>query len=239
MRMVSPIADLTERPGRAVMARTPRPVVNRPNERWTMDFMSDALANGQKLRVLTVLDAYTRECLALEAAVHFRGQDVARVLTEIGRSRGLPTVINCDNGTEFTALAPRRAMTAHLLRGGRRTDTPPGRRKPPSRSHNPSEQAGSGGLTTWLDPEEPDPDVGLARACLAHVGRAFWATRATRGRHVLRVDAQIACSSACSRSRVMASSAPKGSSIRRTAGSMASARASATRCRIPPMSWCT
>jgi putative transposase len=88
---------------RAAMARTPRPAVHRPNERWTMDFMSDALANGQKLRVLTVLDAYTRECLALDAAVHFGGQDVARVLTEIGRSRGLPTVINCDNGTEFTS----------------------------------------------------------------------------------------------------------------------------------------
>jgi putative transposase len=62
---------------RAAMARTPRPAMNRPNERWTMDFMSDALANGQKLRVLTVLDAFTRECLAPEAAVHFCGQDVA------------------------------------------------------------------------------------------------------------------------------------------------------------------
>src|SRR5262249_4775288 len=90
---------------RAAMARTLRPTVSRPAERWTMDFMSDALANGQRLRVLTVLDAYTRECLALEAAVHFRGQDVARVLTEIGLRRGLPTVINCDNGTEFTSRA--------------------------------------------------------------------------------------------------------------------------------------
>jgi putative transposase len=70
-----------------------------------MDFMSDALANGQKLRVLTALDAYTRECLALDAAVHFGGQDVARVLTEIGKHRALPTVINCDNGTEFTSRA--------------------------------------------------------------------------------------------------------------------------------------
>jgi putative transposase len=98
------------------MARTPRPTVSRPDERWTMDFMSDALANGQKLRVLTVLDAYTRECLALDAAVHFRGEDVARVLTEIGRRRGLPTVINCDNGTEFTSRALDHWAWAHQVR---------------------------------------------------------------------------------------------------------------------------
>lgn len=90
---------------RAAMPRQPRPTVSRPNERWTMDFMSDALANGQKLRVLTVLDAYTRECLALDAALHFRGQDVARVLTGVAMHRSLPTVINCDNGTEFTSRA--------------------------------------------------------------------------------------------------------------------------------------
>jgi putative transposase len=59
---------------RAAIACTPRPTVSRPDERWTMDFMSDALANGEKLCVLTVLDPYTRECLALEAAVHFRGR---------------------------------------------------------------------------------------------------------------------------------------------------------------------
>src|SRR5215475_13868668 len=80
---------------RAAIARTPRPTVTRPDQRWTMDFMSDGLANGQKLRVLTVLDAYTRECFALDAAVHFRGQDVACVLTELGtrrrgRGRNLP-----------------------------------------------------------------------------------------------------------------------------------------------------
>src|SRR5215475_3483793 len=45
---------------RSAVARQPRPVVTRPNERWSMDFMSDALANGQKLRVLTIVDAYTR-----------------------------------------------------------------------------------------------------------------------------------------------------------------------------------
>ena len=90
---------------RAAMARQPRPTVSAPNERWTMDFMSDALANGQKLRVLTVVDTYTRECVALEGDTQFRGADVARVLTRLGTTRGLPTVIQCDNGTEFTSRA--------------------------------------------------------------------------------------------------------------------------------------
>ena len=75
-----------------------------------------ALANGQKLRVLIVLDAYTRECLALEAAVHFRGQDVARVLTAVGMLPGLSTVINCDNGTEFTSRAFDHWASANQVR---------------------------------------------------------------------------------------------------------------------------
>ena len=90
---------------RAAMSRQPRPTVSRPNERWTMDFMSDALANGEKVRVLTVVDAYTRECLALEAGRQFRGQDVGRVLTAIAATRGRPAIIQCDNGTEFTSRA--------------------------------------------------------------------------------------------------------------------------------------
>ena len=70
---------------RAAMNREPRPVVSRPNERWTMDFMSDALVNGEKLRVLAIVDTYTRECLALEGGRQFRAQDVGRVLTKIRR----------------------------------------------------------------------------------------------------------------------------------------------------------
>jgi putative transposase len=70
-----------------------------------MDFMSDALANGQKLRVLTVVDQYTRECVALEVGSHFRGQDVAMILTRVSFTRGLPATINVDNGTEFTSRA--------------------------------------------------------------------------------------------------------------------------------------
>ena len=50
------------------------------NERWAMDFVHDTLSNGRRVRVLTVLDVYSRECVALEAGVGFRGEDVARIL---------------------------------------------------------------------------------------------------------------------------------------------------------------
>jgi len=90
---------------RAAQPRQERPAATSPNERWSMDFMSDALADGRKIRVLTVLDTCTRECVALEVATSFRGSDVAQVLTRVGIQRGLPTTITVDNGTEFTSKA--------------------------------------------------------------------------------------------------------------------------------------
>jgi putative transposase len=112
---------------RAAMARQPRLTLTRTNERWAMDFMSDALANGQQLRVLTVLDAYTRECVALEVGTQFRGSDVARVLTRVAAQRGRPAVIACDNGTEFTSRALDHWAWTHAVqldfsRPGKPTD---------------------------------------------------------------------------------------------------------------------
>jgi putative transposase len=111
---------------RSAVARQPRVAVTRPNE-TSMDFMSDALANGQKLRVLTVVDQYTRECVALEVGSHFRGQDVAAILTRVGFTRGLPATINVYNGTEFTSRAfDHWAYTNHVQldfsRPGKPTD---------------------------------------------------------------------------------------------------------------------
>jgi len=112
---------------RSAVTRTPRVVATRPNERWSMDFVSDALANGRKLRVLTVVDAYTRECVALEARATFGGEDVAAVLTRVGVERGLPTAISVDNGTEFTSKAFDQWAYAHRVqldfsRPGKPTD---------------------------------------------------------------------------------------------------------------------
>jgi putative transposase len=92
-----------------------------------MDFMSDTLADGRRLRVLTMLDTCTRECLALEAAGTFRGRDVAAVLTRLAVERGLPDRITCDNGTEFTSKvldhwAYQNRVRLDFTRPGKPTD---------------------------------------------------------------------------------------------------------------------
>ncbi len=77
--------------------------------------------------MLTVLDASTRECVALEVATHFHGSDVARVLTRVAARRGHPAVIAYDNGTEFTSRALDHWAWMHgvqldFSRPGRPTD---------------------------------------------------------------------------------------------------------------------
>jgi len=79
--------------------------VTGPNERWAMDFMHDTFFDGRTFRVLTVIDVFTRECLALEARRSFRGEDVAGVLSDMIARRGKPKTIQCDQGTEFTSMA--------------------------------------------------------------------------------------------------------------------------------------
>lgn len=91
---------------KAATVRMLRPTVTRPNERWAMDFMHDVLADGRSIRVFTLVDVFTRECVALEAAPQFKGTDVSRILSEARQQRGgLPPIIQCDNGTEFTSTA--------------------------------------------------------------------------------------------------------------------------------------
>ena len=76
------------------------------NERWAMDFVHDTLSNSRTVRVLTVLDVYSWECVALEVGVGFRGEDVGRVLSAAAEERGsLPKMNSVDNGTEFTSRA--------------------------------------------------------------------------------------------------------------------------------------
>lgn len=91
---------------RSATVRLPRAEVGAPNERWAMDFMHDVLATGQSVRIFTLVDVYSRECVALEVAKSFSGADVARLLSDAGeRAGGLPPIIQCDNGTEFTSTA--------------------------------------------------------------------------------------------------------------------------------------
>lgn len=76
-----------------------------PNTRWSFDFVSDAMANGWRIKILTVIDEATRECLALEVDTSISGQRVAAVLNRIAFFRGVPREILTDNGPEFTSMA--------------------------------------------------------------------------------------------------------------------------------------
>jgi putative transposase len=71
------------------------------NQRWSMDFMSDALADGRRFRVLNVVDDFSRECLASEAGRSLTGRHVVQVLERLAQQRGLPKAIVSDNGPEF------------------------------------------------------------------------------------------------------------------------------------------
>jgi putative transposase len=66
-----------------------------------MDFVADSLFDGRRFRALTVVDNYSRECLAIEAGQSIKGQDVAAVMDHLVQDRGIPDRIQCDNGSEF------------------------------------------------------------------------------------------------------------------------------------------
>jgi putative transposase len=72
-----------------------------PNQVWSMDFVADQLADGSRFRSLTVVDIYTRECLAIESVQKLKGEDVVRTLNRIKVSRGAPKMVHCDNGSDF------------------------------------------------------------------------------------------------------------------------------------------
>lgn len=81
--------------------RLERPVAQGTNECWSMDFMSEQLFQGRRFRILTLVDNFSRESLALQSASRFRGDDVVRILETVTAERGLPKTIRVDNGPEF------------------------------------------------------------------------------------------------------------------------------------------
>ena len=90
---------------RLVRQRVPMMAALAPNEEWALDFVADALASARSLRILTVVDAFTRECLALEADTSMGSLRVLRVLERLIAERGAPQRIRTDNGPEFTSRA--------------------------------------------------------------------------------------------------------------------------------------
>lgn len=73
------------------------------NHVWAYDFVAEKLHDGRKIRILTVVDEFTRECLALHVGYNLRADDVMDTLTDLFITRGIPDHIRSDNGAEFTA----------------------------------------------------------------------------------------------------------------------------------------
>jgi putative transposase len=77
----------------------------RPNQRWSVDFVHDTLANGRQIRALTLIDDFTREALAVEVDFSLPTLRVLRIFDAIVWERGLPQTIRFDHGPEFTSIA--------------------------------------------------------------------------------------------------------------------------------------
>jgi len=110
-----------KRPRRRVASTRPRPL--QPTDAgqvWAYDFVFDACANGQQLKCLTVIDEYTRECLAIDVAGSIRSPRVIEVLAKLVSVHGAPTYLRSDNGPEFVSrailkwLSTANIDTAHI-----------------------------------------------------------------------------------------------------------------------------
>ena len=108
--------------GRILRGRPP--ASQRPNEQWALDFLQDALASGRTIRLLSVIDVFTREALALEVDTSLPGSRVVRVLDRLAGERPLPTQIVLDNGPELISRvleewAHEHAVTLHFIDPGK------------------------------------------------------------------------------------------------------------------------
>jgi putative transposase len=116
-------------PKRRVKAklRDDRKAASRPNETWAMDFVHDQLATGTKLRVLTIVDTFSRFSPAIVPRLSFRGADVVEELEKVCRVTGFPATIRVDQGTEFVSRdldlwAYQRGVMLDFSRPGKPTD---------------------------------------------------------------------------------------------------------------------
>ena len=95
-----------KRPRRRVAASRPRPLpAAAAGQVWAYDFVFDACANGQQLKCLTVVDEFTRECLAIDVAGSIRSNRVIEVLAKLVSVHGAPRYLRSDNGPEFVSKA--------------------------------------------------------------------------------------------------------------------------------------
>ena len=88
---------------RLTRSYTQRPLLSAPNQEWAIDFAGDVTASGRRLRVFSVVDAFTRECLALETDTSMPSQRVTRILQSLIDRRGPPQFLRSDNGPEVSS----------------------------------------------------------------------------------------------------------------------------------------
>jgi putative transposase len=101
-----------KRPRRRVSTSRPRPLApTGMGEVWAYDFVFDACANGQQLKCLTIVDEFSRECLAIDAAGSIRSGRVIEVLSKLVSVHGAPKYLRSDNGPEFVSRAILRWLT--------------------------------------------------------------------------------------------------------------------------------
>ncbi len=108
----------------AAAARVLLPAASGPNERWSMDFVTDSIVTGRRFRALTIVDDYSRECPSIEVDTSLGGRRVVAVLERLAELRGLPQVITIDNGPEFAGRvldewAYRRGVKLNFIRPGK------------------------------------------------------------------------------------------------------------------------
>ena len=128
------IARLYRAEGLAVRCRTRKarvrirrgrpPAPHRTNEQWALDFLEDALASGRKIRLLSIIDIFTREALALEVDTSLPGRAVVRALDRLGAQRPFPAQLVLDNGPELVSRvleewAHEHAVALHFIDPGK------------------------------------------------------------------------------------------------------------------------
>lgn len=118
-----------KKPKRRVQAkaREDRIVPTCKNDVWSMDFVSDALFTGEKIRILTIVDAYTRESPGIGVGKNYKGTEVVKTLMEAMKQHGVPKVLRVDNGPEFVSKeldlwAYAHKVTLDFSRPGKPTD---------------------------------------------------------------------------------------------------------------------
>jgi len=99
---------------RALGTRTPMTLPGAINQRWSLDFVADALSDGRRFRILCVVDDFSRECLATVVDTSLGGVRVVRELDRLTAERALPRMVVSDNGTELTSCAVLRWAAGRL-----------------------------------------------------------------------------------------------------------------------------